>query len=88
MKKKDTLEEMRRKAKEEQNSVELRSEKVRNMIGEMPPFLILWGNILLLVACLVATLVTWLLLRGHKCCSLTPVHAGSDVISCYTVPPW
>ena len=63
MKKKDTLEEMRRKAKEEQNSVELRSEKVRNMIGEMPPFLILWGNILLLVACLVATLVTWLLLR-------------------------
>lgn len=63
MKKKDTLEEMRRKAKEEQNSVELRSEKVRNMIGEMPPFLILWGNILLLVACLVAALVTWLLLE-------------------------
>ncbi|MGM9798376.1 MAG: hypothetical protein ACI3ZY_12575 [Parabacteroides sp.] len=63
MKKKYTLEEMRRKAKEEQNSVELRSEKVRNMIGEMPPFLILWGNILLLVACLVAALVTWLLLE-------------------------
>lgn len=62
MKTKDTLEEMRRKAKEERDSVELRSEKVRNMIGEMPPFLILWGNTLLLVACLVAALVTWLLL--------------------------
>lgn len=31
------------------NRIELRSEKVRNIIGEMPPFLIRWGNTVLVV---------------------------------------
>ena len=46
---KSHYEEMCRQAAEEQSRIELRSEKVRNLIGEMPPFLIRWGNTLLLV---------------------------------------
>lgn len=33
----------------EQERIELRSEKVRNLIGEIPPYLIRWGNLLLLI---------------------------------------
>lgn len=35
---------------EERNKIELRSEKVRNIMGEMPPFLVRWGNTILIVA--------------------------------------
>ena len=42
-------EQMRRQAEEEQDKIELRSEKIRNIIGQMPPFLIRWGNTVLLV---------------------------------------
>lgn len=41
-------EQMKRQADEEQDKVELRSEKIRNIIGQMPPFLIRWGNTILL----------------------------------------
>lgn len=41
--------EMKRKAQEEQDKIELRSEKVRNLVGQMPPFLICWGNTILFV---------------------------------------
>lgn len=34
-----TYNEMKKKAESDQNRIELRSEKVRNMIGEMPSFL-------------------------------------------------
>ena len=37
-----TYNEMKKKAESDQNRIELRSEKVRNMIGEMPSFLIRW----------------------------------------------
>lgn len=50
----ENYEKMRRKAQQEQDSVELRSERIRNMIGEMPPFLIQWGNTLLLIVFLIA----------------------------------
>ncbi|WP_239445733.1 hypothetical protein [Parabacteroides sp. An277] len=40
---------MKRKAQEEQEKIELRSEKVRNLIGQMPPFLIRWGNTILFI---------------------------------------
>ncbi|MEY8486893.1 hypothetical protein [uncultured Parabacteroides sp.] len=42
-------EQMKRQAEEEQDKIELRSEKIRNIIGQMPPFLIRWGNTVLLV---------------------------------------
>lgn len=43
---------------EEKNKIELRSEKVRNIMGEMPPFLARWGNtVLLLVFILVLAVV-------------------------------
>ena len=41
--------EMKQQATDEQNRIELRSEKVRNIIGQMPPFLIRWGNTVLLI---------------------------------------
>lgn len=44
-----TYEEMKKQAMEQQDHIELRSEKVRNMIGQIPPFLIRWGNTILLV---------------------------------------
>ena len=45
----NTYEEMKRRAQAEQEQVELRSEKVRNLIGQMPPFLIRWGNTILFI---------------------------------------
>ena len=42
-------EKMRQQAADEQGQIELRSEKVRNLIGQMPPFLIRWGNSILIV---------------------------------------
>jgi hypothetical protein len=42
-------EEMKKNAGEQQDKIELRSEKVRNIIGQMPPFLIRWGNTILLI---------------------------------------
>lgn len=44
-----TYNEMKKKADSEQGRIELRSEKVRDMIGEMPSFLIRWGNTILVV---------------------------------------
>lgn len=41
--------EMKQQASDEQDRIELRSEKVRNIIGQMPPFLIRWGNTILLI---------------------------------------
>ncbi len=40
---------MKKQALDQQDRIELRSEKVRNIIGQIPPFLIRWGNTLLLV---------------------------------------
>jgi hypothetical protein len=42
-------EKMKQCAVEDQNHIELRSEKIRNIIGQTPPFLIRWGNMLLVV---------------------------------------
>ena len=52
-----TYNEMKKKADSEQDRIELRSEKVRNMIGEMPSFLIRW--ILVIIFVLLA-LIAWL----------------------------
>ena len=52
-----TYYEMKKKAEADQNRIELRSEKVRNMIGEMPSFLIRWGNTILVVIFVLLALI-------------------------------
>ncbi len=55
-----TYNEMNKKAELDQDRIELRSEKVRNMIGEMPSFLIRWGNtILVVIFALLALIFAW-----------------------------
>ena len=54
-----TYNEMKKKAESDQNRIELRSEKVRNMIGEMPSFLIRWGNTILVVIFVLLILIAW-----------------------------
>lgn len=53
-------EQMKQKAVEGQSNIELRSEKIRNIIGQMPSFLIRWGNTILLIIFLLL-LATFLL---------------------------
>ena len=54
-----TYNEMKKKAESDQNRIELRSEKVRNMIGEMPSFLIRWGSTILVVIFVLLALIAW-----------------------------
>ena len=54
-----TYNEMKKIAESDQNRIELRSEKVRNMIGEMPSFLIRWGNTILVVIFVLLALIAW-----------------------------
>ena len=54
-----TYNEMKKKAESDQIRIELRSEKVRNMIGEMPSFLIRWGNTILVVIFVLLALIAW-----------------------------
>ena len=55
-----TYNEMKKKAESDQDRIELRSEKVRNMIGEMPSFLIRWGNKILVIIFVLLALIAWL----------------------------
>lgn len=55
-----TYNEMKKKAESDQDRIELRSEKVRNMIGEMPSFLIRWGNTILVIIFVLLALIAWL----------------------------
>ena len=54
-----TYNEMKKKAESDQNRIELRSEKVRNMIGEMPSFLIRWGTTSVVVIFVLLALIAW-----------------------------
>ena len=54
-----TYNEMKKRAESDQDRIELRSEKVRNMIGEMPSFLIRWGNTILVVIFVLLALIAW-----------------------------
>ena len=54
-----TYNEMKKKAESDQDRIEFRSEKVRNMIGEMPSFLIRWGNTILVVIFVLLALIAW-----------------------------
>ena len=52
-------EKMRQQAADDHGQIELRSEKVRNLIGQMPPFLIRWGNSILIVIFVILLVVYW-----------------------------
>ena len=54
-----TYNERKKIAESDQNRSELRSEIVRNMIGEMPSFLIRWGNTILVVIFVLLALIAW-----------------------------
>jgi hypothetical protein len=56
-------EEMKKDAEANQDKIELRSEKVRNIIGQMPPFLIRWGNTILLLILLMLAIVVYVVKR-------------------------
>ena len=56
---KETYETMKQRAEAEQGKIELRSEKVRNMIGEIPPFLVRWGNTILVIIFLLLIAIGW-----------------------------
>lgn len=61
-----TYNEMKKKAESDQDRIELRSEKVRNMIGEMPSFLIRWGNTILVIIFVLLALIAWLVYLRPK----------------------
>ena len=55
-------EEKNQTVRQPDNNIELRSEKVRNIIGRMPPYLVRWGNTILIVIfiiLLVAAALWW-----------------------------
>lgn len=56
-------EQMKQQAEEEQDKVELRSEKIRNIIGQMPSFLIRWGNTILLVLFLLLVMLFFIFIN-------------------------
>lgn len=58
---KKDYEQMRQEAEADRDQVELRSEKTRELIGQIPPFLIRWGNTILAGVIAVLALVAWLL---------------------------
>jgi hypothetical protein len=53
--------EMKKEAEKDKDLIELRSEKVRNLIGQMPPFLIRWGNTILAIIFVLLLLAGYLL---------------------------
>lgn len=40
-----------------ENKIELRSEKVRNLLGEIPPALVRWGTVIIMAIFLILLLV-------------------------------
>jgi hypothetical protein len=56
-----SYEEMKKDADANQDKIELRSEKVRNIIGQMPPFLIRWGNTILFIIFIMLAIVIYVI---------------------------
>lgn len=51
---------------QEQEKIELRSEKVRNVIRQKPPFLIRWGTVFVIMLLLLLGMIAYLFLRIFK----------------------
>lgn len=48
------------------NEIELRSEKVRNLLGEIPPSLVRWGTVIIVAIFLVLLLVVCFMPYPHS----------------------
>lgn len=48
------------------NNIELRSEKVRNLLGEIPPSLVRWGTVIIVAIFLVLLLVVCFMPYPHS----------------------
>ena len=46
--------------------IELRSEKVRNLLGEIPPALVRWGTVIIVAIFLILLLVVCFMLYPHS----------------------
>jgi hypothetical protein len=58
-----SYEKMKKDAEDDQDKIELRSEKVRNIIGQMPPFLIRWGNTIILIILIMLAIAVYMIKR-------------------------
>lgn len=50
----------------EDNNIELRSEKVRNLLGEVPPSLVRWGTVIIVAIFLALLLVVCFMPYPHS----------------------
>ena len=62
---------MEKKKNESHDKIELRSEKVRNLLGEIPPSLVRWGTLIIVAIFLVLLLVV---------CSMPYPHSQGESI--------
>jgi hypothetical protein len=58
-----SYEEMKKESETGQDKIELRSEKVRNIIGQMPPFIIRWGNTVLFIILIILSIAVYVIKR-------------------------
>lgn len=63
MKDKMNYNDMKRQASGEREQIELRSEKVRNLIGQIPPFLVRWGNTILVIILVLLGIACWVIVK-------------------------
>ena len=57
---------MEKKKNESHDKIELRSEKVRNLLGEIPPSLVRWGTLIIVAILLVLLLVVCFMPYPHS----------------------
>ena len=55
-----------KKKNESHDKIELRSEKVRNLLGEIPPSLVRWGTLIIVAIFLVLLLVVCFMPYPHS----------------------
>lgn len=63
MKDKMNYNDMKRQASCDREQIELRSEKVRNLIGQIPPFLVRWGNTILVIILVLLGIACWVIVK-------------------------
>ena len=52
--------------KNSRNDIELRSKKVRNLLGEIPPSLVTWGTVIIMAIFLILLLVVCFMPYPHS----------------------
>lgn len=53
------------KTNSSENKIQLRSEKVRNLLGEIPPSLEIWGNVIIVAIILLLLLIVCFMPYPH-----------------------